>query len=112
MVTQDKPSNITYRQQYVDLMTSDNINRAALNGRLDILKWLVQTTGTYPSQTIVDLTEAKGRMKTLEQLPLEETNINPADLAVADDQLKVLQWLAQQNIYPTPNRYGYPTPGR
>lgn len=105
-VTKDKPTNISYRQQYFDLVIIDNqedaANDAAENGRLDILKWLAQR-GVYPDVEIgVDLAAINGHLEVLKWLA--QHNIYPdqegVNGAAEKGYLEVLKWLAQRNLHP------------
>lgn len=106
-IADDKPSNITYRQQYLDLMTIKDPNEAVEQGRLDILKWLSQNN-IYPNEDGVYEAIRHGQLKTLQWLvQTAGANINQNDVndAAAHGQLAILRWLAQEkNLYP--NRDG------
>jgi len=130
MLTRDKPLDITYRQQYVDFMTSKYpllavnqgrldilkllerkgiypdrkaANYAAELGHLEILKWLAQILGLYPDETGANYAAADGYLdilKWLAQVKNLYPDENGADYATLRGHLEVLKWLAQQNIYP------------
>lgn len=68
-VTEDKPSNITHRQQYFDLMTINNQLWAVEKGRLDILKWLARNN-IHLDQYTVNWAAAHGQLKILKWLAL------------------------------------------
>lgn len=130
MLSRDKPSDITYRQQYIDLMTSRDVlsavdrgrldilksldqrgiypdqkaaNYAAELGHLEILKWMAQTRSLYPDQTGANYAAADGYLDILKWLAQTKDRYpdeNGADYAALRGHLEVSKWLAQRNIYP------------
>jgi hypothetical protein len=103
MLTQYKPPNITHYQQYIDLMTTDDPNQAAREGRLDLLQWLAGR-GVYAHQYIIDDVAENGHLEVLKWLAQTE-NIYPsqygANYAAENGHLGVLKWLAEtKKLYP------------
>ena len=78
-VSMYKPPNISYRQQYRDLINASDPNKAAKEGRLDLLVALDQK-GIHPNQW-------------------------GANYAAENGHLNVLEWMDQQG-YPHPDQDG------
>ena len=97
-----KPEEITYRQQYRDLIETNDPDPAAEEGRLDELIVLV-ARNIFPIQVTADLAASSGNQRVLEWLA--ERNIlpteNSANAAAYSGHLQVLVWLAARNILPT-----------
>jgi hypothetical protein len=103
MVTEDKPPSITCRQQYLDLMTIKDPNKAAAKGRLDVLKWLAHTDA-HLSQHSTNWVAANGRLKILKWLA-ETRNRYPEQIgvnwALMSNRSEVLKWVAEtKGLYP------------
>jgi hypothetical protein len=103
MLTQDKPLNITYRQQYIDLMTIEDLKFAVLTGRLDLLKWLAKR-GIYPDQRNANGAAYRGQLEVLKWLA-QIRGVYPdqdgTNKAASMGRLEVLKWLAQtRDLYP------------
>lgn len=102
-VIQNKPPNITYRQQYVDFMTIKDPNKAMELGRLDILKWLAQNN-IYPAEYATAFAAAHGKLELLKWL--DQNGIHPIEddvtSAMMNGQLEVVKWLVQiKRFYPS-----------
>ena len=128
MFTEDKPPNITYHQQYIDLITIDNpfdamwknrldvlkllahnkifphqsaVNWAAQYSSLEIIKCIAQTTGLYPDQNGVNWAASHGRLDVLEW-SAKTQKIYPDMIGASNASMcgypEVLKWLAQNNI--------------
>jgi hypothetical protein len=72
MLTEYKPSNITYRQQYADFLATkepyqEKAEKAATEDRLDILQWLTQY-GVVLDRDIADIAAFKNSLNVLEWL--------------------------------------------
>jgi hypothetical protein len=95
MLTKYKPTNITYHQQYVDLMTIDDPDGAAMNGRLDELQRLAQDD-IYPGQEGIDEAANAGYLE-ISQWLARTKNLYPSPggilYAIGSGHLNILQWL-------------------
>jgi len=117
MFTEYKPSNITYRQQYVDLsiVSNDdpdpkiqkfhdrnNTNIAARKGRIDVLQWLAQYN-IYPDSQAIETAAEKDHLGVFQWLM--QHNIHPNQrityYAAIGESLNTLEWLAlTRGLYP------------
>jgi hypothetical protein len=116
ILTQYKPLDITYREQYgdlhdinTDILIRDDIpsdytaNQAAGRGRLDILK-LFASYGIYPDENAILAVVENGHLEILKWLA-ETKGLYPdqegADFAAIHGHLKIVKWLAQtKGLYP------------
>jgi hypothetical protein len=85
MLTQYKPTDITYSQQYIDLLDAKDphpkpISDAARKDQLELSRLLAQ--GGFNGMMVVNL---------------DQQNANEA---ARNGRLDILQWLSQHNIYP------------
>ena len=124
MVTQYKPNNITYRQQYKELMNATDpdkaagdgrmdllinfarkdlhpmkggANLAAENGHLDVLKWLVETFRVYPDIDGALKAAEKGRLDVLQWMAgIEDGYIDEevVNMAAEYGHLDIVKWIA------------------
>lgn len=108
-IVSDKPSNITYRQQYADLVNIRNPKRAARLGRLDILKWLAKHN-IFAREYEYDASSAAidGRLEILKWM-IQTGSPFPSQYSInsvaRNGHLEVLKWLATtKNLYP--DKYG------
>jgi hypothetical protein len=101
MVTQYKPSNLTYRDQYIGLDRFKDPNEAACESRWDVLESLSQQN-IYPSSLGIIIAITKGRPEILEWLSEHNIHLNQRDagIAASNNKLEVLQLFAQYNVYP------------
>jgi hypothetical protein len=85
--------NVTYKQQYVYLMSIKDPNRAAREGRLDILEWLARYN-IFPDED--------GANGVLEWLTEYYTESDGTNEALKFRHMEVLKWLIQHNVDPDP----------
>ena len=126
-----KPKDITYQQQFLDLLRITNPNEAAKEGRLDILiyldsqgqlpdrggnsdaafyghldvlKWL-KTKGIYHIEDIIRGASWAGYINILEWLGSDGIPYyrDGANSAVAGGHINVLEWFEARGILPTNN---------
>lgn len=101
-----KPDNLTYHQQYLDLLKSPDPNEVAGLGRLDLLIGL-EYQGDSPEQYGVNRAAMNGHLKILDWL--DRRGLHPdqhgANLTGMHGQLEVLQWMEQRG-YPLPDQNG------
>jgi len=83
-VAKYKPEDITYQQQFLDLLSIKDPNTAAKDGRMDILLYL----------------ESKGKLP----------NHNGYIAAIKNGHVNVLEWLKSKDISTTSNNIGFPYP--
>jgi len=125
-----KPKDITYQQQFLDLLSITDPNEAAKQGRLDILmylesqdklpgeqglintiinghlnvlKWLVgKTRILFPTQSIVTFASANGHINILEWLGSKGIPfyLKGANSAAENGHINVLDWLEQRGVLP------------
>ena len=98
-----KPEEISHRQQYKDLITYNDPNKAAEEGRLDILIVLEKEERLLPNRRGASLAARNGHIDVLEWL--EERKIFPsfigANETAANGHIDVLEWLEEREILPT-----------
>ena len=90
-----KPEEISYRQQYKDLITYTKPNKAAKEGRLDILIVLEEELDILPNAIGASSAAGNGHLHILKWL--EERDILPSDgganWAATHGRLHILKWL-------------------
>jgi len=120
-IAQYKPKNITYQQQFLDIVDINDqvikylnskrtqlipikhtfINSLVQRGRLDLLL-VMEAQGYIPDKYGMNFAAENGSIDILEWL--ESKNVRPtistASAAAAGGHIKVLEWLAQRNILP------------
>jgi len=98
-VSQYKPEEITYRQQYEDLIQATDPDQAALEGRLDKLV-VLETKNRLPTQIGANWAAGGGHLHILEWL--EARGILPNDhgagYAAERGHINVLEWLESRGI--------------
>ena len=97
-----KPEKITYRQQYRDLIETNDTDPAAEEGRLDELI-VLEARNILPTQGGANWAAWDGQLEVLEWLAARNilSTRNGANSAAEKGQLEVLEWLAARNIIPT-----------
>ena len=97
-----KPEGISYRQQYKDLITFNNPNRAAALGRLDILIVLKEKYNILPDEDGVRNAVFNNNLSVLKWLAEQgiSLHVRDANIALHRRYLDILKWLKKQGIYP------------
>jgi len=120
-ISQYKPKDITYQQQFLDTVQVNHqiikylnpkrnrpmpikhtfINSLVQRGRLDLLL-VMEAQGYVPDEHGMDFAAENGSIDILEWL--ETKNVRPtistANAAASEGQIKVLEWLKERNILP------------
>lgn len=95
-----KPQQLSYHQEYLDLITVGSPKTAAKKGRLDILIKL-EHEGLIPNTIGANLAAANGHLNVLEWL--KQRKILPdedgAEFAAGNGHLDVLKWLADNDFH-------------
>lgn len=100
-ITRYELPNISHHQQYIYLMATKNPNRAAKEGRLDILEWLAGYN-IFPDEDSANDAVKSRNFDVLEWLVLHD--IKP-DIYIINDVVKyrnfdMLEWLVLHDIKP------------
>jgi len=101
-VSRYKPKDITYQQQFLDLLDNMHPIVATIGDRIDILEWLY-SKGIRPTQETIAIAATYERINVLEWLyskGIHPTQVN-ADIAMGYRQVNVLKWLADKGLFPS-----------
>jgi len=97
-----KPEGITYQEQFLDLLASNSINGAAIQGRLDVMIYLT-SQGAVPDKKTSNFATRWNRVNVREWL--KQKGLNPdrddAKTAIVYGSIDILNWLESNDVLPT-----------